>query len=224
MDKQSKLIKLFSEAFEISAFDKSQKCRFFCEKKESCKVTNIDPKYPGAIGDDNTDIMLIAEAPSASGGYGAHNGGKIENIEENKKSPLYDLIDFIKNNYHTIPYFTDLIKCGVSKQKNKSKLRYRKKNCMEKFLMKEINIIKPKIIFCIGKSAYEALVDYQEKEKIDSYVQIKYLVHYSRQANFNLSIEDKKEIIWKIQAGLIGKEQIKNRILELSYIKDILSK
>ena len=217
MDKQSDLIKLFSEAFEIKAFDKSQKCRFYCEKKESCKVTNIYPKYPGAMGDENTDIMLIAEAPSASKGYGAHNGGKVENFEKYKKSPLYAVVDFVKKNYHTIPYFTDLVKCGFQNQNNKSTIKFRIDNCMEKFLFKEIEIINPKTIFAIGKVAYNNLK--KHRQKISSNIKIISLIHYGRQANLPLSIDEKEKIIWPIEAGLVDKKSI--NISELNYFKDI---
>lgn len=59
-------------------------------------------------------------------------------------------------------YFTNLVKCGL----NNSKDNYKGiddynpdclKTCYENFLLKEIEIIKPKLIFCFGSKVYDFL-------------------------------------------------------------------
>lgn len=207
-------------------FDKiisSNSKRFICKYKDKCKF-NIKNEacHTGYFGDDNSKVMLIAEAPSTSGGKGVFRGGNTKNITRNKKSELYDLIEFIKKEYGYYPYFTDAIKCGVAKQNNKGNiLKIRKKYCVE-YLLKEILIMNPDEIICIGNMSKKIINENKDKiiRDLNKEVKIRNLIHYSKQGSLPLHIEDKKNIIWRIQCGKLSKKEIeKTSILNLKSIE-----
>ena len=231
--KISKLESLFQTAFNIENLRTSKKLNktdFHCSNCNQCSVDiKSEPIYTPFIGDENTKIMIIGEAPSRSGingGSGPHIGGDFKSLEDSGKSPITEVREFVKENYGgTIPYFTDMIKCGIAKQNEKrEKLSIRAEKCIEKFLREEIKIIDPDIIFCTGNFVYDYIFNKQQAGKIDGGVRIIKLVHYSRRASLPLSIRDKRELIWKIQANLISEENLKRiNILELNAVKQYLN-
>ncbi|HEB29743.1 MAG TPA: hypothetical protein ENI15_02570 [Spirochaetes bacterium] len=118
-----------------------------------------------------------------------------------------------------------MIKCGIDKQNEKrGKLSIRAEKCINKFLLEEIKITNPEIIFCTGNFVYNCISNEKEAGKIDGVVRIIKLIHYSHRSSLPLSIRDKRELIWKIQANLISEEYLKRiSILELSALKRYLN-
>jgi hypothetical protein len=106
-------------------------------KKKECNVRERkEPIWTPRFGDDNTRVMIVAEAPSKMAGLGLHVGGLLSGCSEDHRSPLYKLRDFVKENYKTTPYFTDLVKCGAASQEKRVKriLKKRAKTCVEALL------------------------------------------------------------------------------------------
>lgn len=204
------LKELFQPAFPGANLEiKSSTNNFYCENIGKCNV-NIQEEaiWSPAFGDDNTNVMLIAEAPSVTGGKGPHTGGKFEDFG------LQNLINFVKKYFNTTPHFTDLMKCGVSRQsaENKSRVfKLRKDNCFEKFLIREIEIIKPEFILCLGNSAFDAINKeiLKNDSRINKSTKVIKLVHYSKQANLQLTMKDKEDIIWPIQIGKLEKDNLR---------------
>ncbi len=227
--KLAKLENLFQTSFNIETlmiFKKLNTTDFHCSNCNQCNVdVSSEPIYTPFIGDENTKIMIIGEAPSRSGengGEGPYIGGEFKKLQYSGKSPITEVREFVKENYGgTIPYFTDMIKCGVAKQNGKEeKLKLRAEKCFEKFLRKEIKIIDPDIIFCAKTNVYDKIINMCQIGKIDGGKRIIKLLHYSRQASLQLSTRDKRKFIWKIQANLISEEELnKISILDLSTVK-----
>lgn len=232
MTKNDRIKNLFKTKFGDGEWDATGKrtiCKFKCTK---CSIEPKSPRYSGLLGSDDTDVMLIAEAPSASNGVDAYFGGQLEIVLPKLKASksLGQLIDFTKSDGKT-PYFTDVCKCGVSKQNKKSGLsKARQKNCINNFLKDEILIIEPRIIYCIGKTAYIAIKTLKNDKSIAEespklfdilkQAQIVELIHYSNQAGFPLKDSDKL-IIWEIQSGRIPKKDFAAKILSLDFIKKL---
>jgi uracil-DNA glycosylase len=218
MTTNDKIIELFKEHFKASNF--SQKCTassFSCPYLEECKVDiRKEPSWTPALGDDSTKIMVVAEAPSAKGGPGPHIGGYVK--DWTNEESVNALFRFIGNCFHTVPHFTDLMKCGLRRQTKEKKgemFKSRIRNCIEQFLLKEISIINPESILCVGKTSFDALEREQEEGRINRSIKLFYLIHYGKQANLPLDNIDKEEIVWPYQVNKLPRE----KIMELSFFK-----
>lgn len=234
MNKQE-LFELFKEPFGLASYNDllihGPARMFECCYEDECSVKqNKEPIWTPNIGDDDTDIMIVAEAPSGTGGFGPHIGGHFgDNSSTNKKDEgLYAIREFVKDfidkENKRIPYFTDLIKCGVGRQNREEKRILRGKrlqNCPKRFLLKEIGIIRPSKIVCVGNMARDFLKECQQNGEIKKNIKLIPLMHYSSLASLNLSSEDKKNIIWKWQAGssLERKQILTLRLQELSFFQ-----
>ena len=108
-----------------------------CDKCAFNRLT--DARYCGGKGRDHR-VMFIAESPSTSGGRGIFDAElNFENAIFNRVRKKYKLDDC---------YTTDLVKCGMAR----SKPTYENyKNCKQ-YLLREIKLIKPKLIVAVGKS------------------------------------------------------------------------
>lgn len=153
--------------------------------------------------------MIVAEAPSSKGGIGPHIGGLVEKWDD--EDAVNSLFRFVKTMFETIPYFTDLMKCGVMRQTRDAKRVFKKRivNCLGMFMLKEIQIINPKIILCVGIESYNALTLAKETGRVDESIELVKLIHYGKQANLPLSSSDKENIIWPYQVGKLDPERIK---------------
>jgi len=233
MSKRKEIIKLFNDRLFSGLLDdrdflkgpyllKERKAKLFkCQHQVECKVDpQKHPIWTPALGDENTTVMVVGEAPSATGGLGVHIGGLFEQWKSDSKSPVTDLRDWVKDNCGgKVPYFTDLAKCGVAKQKNKAGLTSRIKKCRERFLIEEIRILNPKWIFCIGNTAYKCMSKLITRERLSSQISLRKLMHYSRLASLPLTIEDKRNLIWKWEANFLTDEELKEKLFELSYFR-----
>ncbi len=218
MTKRDDIIDLFREYFIADSFLVRGKAKeFHCCNERECEVNQrIQPIWSPYLGDEDTNVMIVAEAPSRGRRIedaGPHIGGLFENIDRdisNEISPIHILKPFVQENYdRTIPYFTDLVKCGVAiqNQVDKKIIKKRAPKCCEQLLLKEIGIVKPEIILCIGNLSKVFLQRYQSEGKISNSIELIPLMHYGRQATLTISPEDKKDIIWKWQAGKISPEE-----------------
>jgi len=152
---------------------------------------------------------------------------------------LIGLIHFVEQTHNTTPYFTDVCKCGVKQQRNKKGLSKRRiDHCISTFLLDEIRIIKPKIIYCNGRTAYNKIIkikngEYKSKNfelmkalndpelnEILKKTDVLNLIHYSTQANLQLSLRDKK-ILWEIQTGKIRKKEFDDIIMAFDFVQEL---
>jgi hypothetical protein len=227
MTKNEQIIELFKREFaEFHQFTKNRNsCSFKCSCMDSCKVDLVkEAAYTPAIGNENTEVMLVAESPSTKLGKGAFIAGHVDAIDPGDKT-INKLIGTIKKYYGGItPYFTDVIKCGLERTALKEKLAARKKNCVEKFLIQEIKIMHPKKIVCVGKFSFDIVKTIQVQGKIDSKIEVVQITHYSQRGSLPLTIDDKAEIMWPIELGLISKEEALKGALELKHIKARINK
>jgi uracil-DNA glycosylase len=217
MDKKSQIRKLFSnfeckdvEFFEYdkmhSRFDKRVRFRCEYEGKGHCQVNRRrEPIWSPALGDEDAKVMLVGEAPSTSGGVGPHLGGFFMDWDP------WEFRDFFARELGDMPYFTDLVKCGPENAKNKATIRRRVKYCGERFLIEEIKIINPDVIYCVGRESYIWLRDHREEhglvKKNGKRIELRQIIHYSKQAGLPLTAAD-KEMIWRWQLGLATKQHI----------------
>ncbi len=204
--------KLFAEKLQMRDFwertlpNSSEMHVFVCKHKDDCKVVRSKhPIWTPALGDANTTVMIVGEAPSATEGPGLHFGGLFEDWENDPRSPVVQLRDWVKDrkNYGTIPYFTDLAKCGLAKQQGKGLLNVRIPKCMAYLLQKEIELVAPKTILCLGNRAYDFVSKLKTRD-----VDIFKLLHWSNRASLPLSIEDKREIIWRWQTRKLSDKDL----------------
>jgi uracil-DNA glycosylase family 4 len=162
--------------------------------KEAC--------FTPLFGDNDTKIMLVAEAPSVrKNNVGSYVGGMLKDVPGKNLSSIRD---FIKKHYNTTPYFTDLMKCGAEKQTREVKSRIfeiRTENCVKHYLLKEIRIIKPKILICLGWRSFSKLKKVQNEKIIPKNIKVINLLHYGSQANLPLTSQDKLNYIWPVQIG-----------------------
>jgi uracil-DNA glycosylase family 4 len=219
MDKKSQIRKLFSNFecndVEFFKYDKTHnkfdsrvqfKCKY--EGKGHCEINREkEPIWSPAFGDEKAKVMLVGEAPSTSDGVGPHLGGLFVDWNRN---PL-EFRDFFARELGYMPYFTDLVKCGPENAKNKAVVSRRAKYCGKKFLIKEIKIIAPDVIYCVGRESYVWLKDYREEHGLvnsnGKRIKLQQIIHYSKQAGLPLTIAD-KEMIWRWQLGLATKQPI----------------
>lgn len=240
MSKTTDIIDLFSEKMFSGNLKKETflnrgelKIPFTCKYKFKCEVDEyLQPIWTAAIGsdkkgNDNFDIMAIGEAPSATEKVGVHMGGRFDSWKDNSESPVVPFREWVKShNFEGIgyvtPYLTDLAKCGVSKQKEKSVLNIRIPICVKHILEQEIKLIKPRVILCIGNVPFRYVSDLI-KESYPKTALFK-LTHYGRQANLPLSIEDKMKIIWEwdiSESDPRKREEIRKKTLSiLSHFRD----
>ncbi len=120
------------------------------------------------------------------------NSGKvIKQIEESLKEYSF--------------YKTNLVKCLPLDEKNK--IRYPKKEEMQKCmpnLLLEISLVKPKVIFLLGKKVYDFTTKYINQNKIKIDAKIYYLEHPSyiyvyKRKYINTYIDKVKSIINEIE-------------------------
>jgi uracil-DNA glycosylase len=215
-----KLYRILRKCFETNDFQNADsKIKLVCPKKgigtECCSVDiDSEPIYTPYFGNEQTKIMVIAEAPSLTAKRQAGKkqggvcvGGRFDDIKEDKASPLYRLRNFIKDTWNTTPYFTDMVKCGFANQRVKAKLEQRISNCSELLLFDEIKALNPNKIFCIGNRAKKLLDEHKDMFKgIDVFK----LIHYSGQGQLQLTIEDKVKFIWRIQSKILREEELNN--------------
>ena len=181
--KELELQELFSRSFSFDSICKYQSgIKFHCPNKKKCKVADDEPCYTPFIGSPNTKVIVVGEAPSTANGHGAYCGGLFSEIEKNlggtsiRNSRINWIRDFVEAEFGCTPYFTDLAKCGLSDQKNKSKLTERFNECCKFFFHREIEIIKPEVILFVGLNLEREIGNNIK----DAARKVRFLYHYSK--------------------------------------------
>ncbi len=149
----------------------------------------------------------------------------VMNLLKGRDKNLKSAINFIKEYdiHKRNPYFTDLIKCGLEKTREKEKLLPRRNNCIEKFLLKEIKIIQPKLIVCLGGHSHDLLSRFRKDGRINADIELIKLHHYSNRASLTLTIEDKQSVIWPMQFKMLKKEDAKEKALSIKHIDKLIN-
>jgi hypothetical protein len=93
-------------------------------------------------------------------------------------------------------YITDLVKCGMNDSKNKFKhiSEYNQEcveNCLKRYFYKEIQIVNPEVIFCLGHNSCNEINE--KLKKIESLLKHKVVVKYLPHPNAWFSNSEFKE-------------------------------
>ncbi len=190
-----------------------------CDWKLTCKFVKSKQHCHGPlVGSEKSKILIVAESPSGKGITFAKMFEDVERKGKNKNLlELRDLIKTIDNN--NTPHFTDVVKCGVTGAIKKYDLLNKRYNNCKKYLLEEIMIIEPELIISVGWYAREKI-----KELIkENNIKIKHceILHFSDNGKMNITIVDKKDIIWPLQLiTFFSNVQPKSTsILDLNYFK-----
>jgi uracil-DNA glycosylase family 4 len=222
MSKNEQIIEHFQRHYaDFEAFPaiKTAADRFKCAQCSVCDVKlDKEASYTPLLGDEDAEYMVVAESPSTGQGAGCWLGGLSQNAGSKKKNDnIRRFFDFIKTqDQGRYPYFTDVVKCGLETTSVKAKLAIRKQRCIDEFLEKEIRIIRPKVIVCLGRFAYTEVQPVARK--VDPEIRIIPIMHYSNRASLTMSIEDKVGIIWPLELQLLTPAEARERVLQLTHL------
>jgi uracil-DNA glycosylase family 4 len=115
----------------------------------SCSLGNTRNKFVFGDGNPNADLMLIGEAPGAQEDQeGIPFVGRAGNL-------LNDILKAIKFERKDI-YIANILKCRPPK--NRDPLPSEREVCSP-YLYKQIELIKPKVILCLGKVAANVMLN-----------------------------------------------------------------
>jgi len=227
MDKNEQLRSLYSEFVtgdqNVKASNRNpDTVKMVCDCKEECE---FDPTCESCwtpwTGDGKANFMVVAEAPSTrkKGTEGPCVAPPFSEIKRDN-SDLSVLAQFLEDSFTGVPYFTDVLKCGISNQtaaNKKAKFEKRFNNC-RKFLKREIEIIEPEFIIAVGSFATEKLkIILSDMQRTD--IKVISLLHYSRNASLPVSTNEKKDFIWPLQLRELLDKNIpdKNRLSNLKF-------
>jgi len=223
VSKTDKLVSLFADDFIThDFFSKGRAKDFKCPLLDKCAVNKAEePIWSPALGDESTTLMIVGEAPSRRKkvGAGPHIGGQFKDWTEGVA--LQSLLRFAKTHFNTVPHFTDVMKCGVASQTRahkKAVFETRTRHCSQRFLFREIEIIDPETILCLGRTSFDTLKKAQQNGSVKPSIKLVNLIHYGKQAGLPLTAEDKETILWPLQLGKISV----NAITDLSAVKKII--
>jgi uracil-DNA glycosylase len=221
MTKRDGVIQIMKKAFESdNLLDENSEAQFVCEcGGAKCKVRkHVDPIMSPIFGEEDTKVMIVAEAPSKRKGTGSKVivGGQAKDwIDRPGERQISALFSFVREHFHTAPYFTDVVKCGVEKQDRgeKRRLMNRIEQCTKRYLFGEIKVMEPEKILCVGKTSFDTLTKAQASGEVDKQIELKYLLHYGGQAGLTLTVEDKRTVIWPMQIGeKVSQEKLESLI------------
>jgi len=153
-----------------------------CKLSMTCSDRHVRQYY---YENENTaseyPVMFICESPSTRGGYG--NGSVRETCWMNTAED-HHFRSMLKEMGFEGAYITNFVKCGT---KTKCKpTKYNLDKCLQ-FLLREIDIVKPRVIACVGKK----LLGFAKKHLRDKAV-ILYVYHYSWSKRKGLYIPEKE--------------------------------
>ena len=125
-----------------------EKIKQICQKCQKCDLSKTRENVVFGEGPENSKIMFVSEAP----------GQEEDNVGKpfiGKSGKLLDKIFEESNINRKEVYITNIVKCRPPENRNPSPIE--KKICIN-YLKYEYNIIKPKIIICLGKVAAQELI------------------------------------------------------------------
>lgn len=142
--------KLFMEDFQnADSLDALYDIIHECQK---CALGATRTKFVFGVGNPNADLMLIGEAPGAEedkqGIPFVGRAGKL-------LTDILKAIDFEREDV----YIANILKCRPPQ--NRDPLPSERELCYP-YLMKQMEIIKPKVILCLGRIAANALLHKNE--------------------------------------------------------------
>lgn len=223
MDKKGEIRKIFSNFVCDDFFKFGYPESFHCDKESECGIDqDNEPIWSPALGDENATVMFVGEAPSTTGRAGPHLGGVFRDWPDDQ-GQIIQFRNFFAEELGFMPYFTDLVKCGPKNSGDKKTIDSRAKKCIELFLLKEIEVLDPDYIYCVGRKSYTYLKKYKLVKSTGKSkgkpIELKPLIHYSLQAGLPLNHEDKK-LIWRWQLGRLAKNHVENiPLASLSYFQ-----
>ncbi len=142
----------------------------FCQK---CDLCNVRENTVFGEGNENADLMLIGDLPCSE-------DDKVGKPFNGEAGELLDKILKAINLNRNQLYVTNVLKCKTPDNKNP---HVAEKDACKFFLEQQIELIKPKLIVCLGKTAGQILLKTEEKlqnmrKKIWQYKDIDVIVTY----------------------------------------------
>jgi len=139
--------------------DKALRKLFVLWKSKNCnKCINIIHRNALPVGNLNPKYMLIGEAP------GVADGAKIlERTMGYGKTSNFLRQSLIEVNILHKCWLTNIMKCSLRDNKFENENQYLQ--CFD-FLVKEIDLLKPKYIFLLGKNVQKFLMNRLKKTKV----------------------------------------------------------
>ena len=116
---------------------------------QNCSLGSTRNKFVFGVGNPNADAMLIGEAP------GAEEDKQGEPFVGRAGQLLNDIIKSIGFERKDV-YIANILKCRPPN--NRDPLPAEMATCMP-YLIKQIDLIKPKVILCLGRIAANGLLD-----------------------------------------------------------------
>ncbi len=138
--------KLFNEDFEEA--DSLESLNSMICECQMCSLGKTRTKFVFGVGNPNADAMLIGEAP------GADEDQKGEPFVGRAGKLLNDILKAINFAREEV-YIANILKCRPPG--NRDPQPGEMETCMP-YLMKQINLIKPKVILCLGRIAANGLL------------------------------------------------------------------
>lgn len=144
---EDQLEKLFHEDFE--AADSLESLNSMICDCQQCVLGKTRTKFVFGVGNPNADAMLIGEAP------GAEEDQKGEPFVGRAGKLLNDILKAINFDREEV-YIANILKCRPPG--NRDPLPGEMETCMP-YLMKQIDLVKPKVILCLGRVAANGLLN-----------------------------------------------------------------
>lgn len=178
---------------------------FVCKNWKSCKVNRSFKKQScvgGYWGDEKAKALIVAESPSGKGIFYGRFFGKVDN-QMDLAMPQDTFRKFVMKNItnNITPFFTDVVKCGVSGLGKKDKFKTLNKRFIHcsKYLTKEIKILEPDIIICAGGFAFKKINEIRDTfNKIKEPIILKF-THYgsgSYKGSYEMGLNNLENKIW----------------------------
>ena len=116
------------------------------------------------------NVLFIAESPPWNGKQSYFYNRAEDNKSTNLRKEVFKYLNLQLDSFKNEGYFLiDSIKCRLNKQNNATVPSKILETCRAKFLGREIEGLRPKVIFALGDSARKALQGLSEKSEFSEF-------------------------------------------------------
>ena len=129
--------------------DNWEKLRSDCETCQGCELHKTRTNCVFGVGDLNADVLFVGEAPG-------DNEDKTGTPFVGRAGKLLDSYLYAVDIPRESVYIANILKCRPPK--NRDPLPAEEDACME-FLRRQVRLLKPKMIVCLGRISAMRLID-----------------------------------------------------------------
>ncbi len=127
-----------------------QELKQICENCHKCSLCEKRQNMVFGVGNENAEIMLIGEGP------GAEEDKKGEPFVGASGRLLDILLSYFDLSREKNVYIANIVKCRP--ENNRDPLEEEQNACFP-YLLKQIDLISPKIIICLGRISAQRMID-----------------------------------------------------------------